>query len=262
MLVEASWTLGDRLLFHTSPNLRGDDVAELQSLLARLGFDAGRVDGIFGPDTAAAVLEFQRNGGLVIDGACGRDTVRALHQLSRHTGAGPGVSVVREFESLRHARATFTGHRVALGHFGGIAPVVRAVARVLARVGAGVMSLDDPDPSTQARAANRYGADLFVGLEAHAGPTTELAYYSVPRFTSPGGQRFATLLGQHMAPVLTTKPQVSGMGLPILRETRMPAVMVSLGPVRHVVDHAADLARALLTALDEWVSVPGDEPVS
>ena len=54
-LVEASWRLGDRLLFLTSPNLRGDDVAELQSRLGRLGFDCGRVDGILGPRTAASV---------------------------------------------------------------------------------------------------------------------------------------------------------------------------------------------------------------
>ncbi len=258
-LVEASWALGDRVLFHTSPNLRGDDVAELQTLLARLGFDAGRVDGIFGPDTAAAVIEFQRNCGLAIDGACGRDTVRALYQLSRHTGAGPGVSVVRELESLKETRSTLHGHRLALGHFGGIAPVVRAVARLVTRAGAGVISMEDPEPSTQAMAANRYGAELFVGLEAHAGPNTDLAFYSVPGFTSPGGRRLATLLREHMTPVLTTEPHVTGMRLPILRETRMPAVMISLGPVRHVVDHAADLAKALVDALDRWVCTSGEE---
>ena len=62
-LVEASWKLGDRLLFLTSPNLRGDDVAELQSRLGRLGFDCGRVDGILGPSTARALEEFQSNCG-------------------------------------------------------------------------------------------------------------------------------------------------------------------------------------------------------
>ena len=63
-LVEAGYRLGDRLLYHRAPMLRGDDVAELQRLLGGLGFDAGRVDGIFGPDTAAALVEFQRNAGL------------------------------------------------------------------------------------------------------------------------------------------------------------------------------------------------------
>ena len=41
--------------------LRGDDVAELQQDLGALGFDAGRVDGIFGPRTKDALEQFQRN---------------------------------------------------------------------------------------------------------------------------------------------------------------------------------------------------------
>ena len=81
-LVEAGHRLGDRLLYLRSPMLRGDDVAALQALLGALGFDAGRVDGIFGPDTQHAVAEFQRNTGLTTDGICGPATV---------TGAPPGI---------------------------------------------------------------------------------------------------------------------------------------------------------------------------
>ncbi|MSW12918.1 MAG: N-acetylmuramoyl-L-alanine amidase, partial [Actinobacteria bacterium] len=44
-LVESSFQLGDRLNYFSSPLQRGDDVAELQELLARTGFDIGRVDG-------------------------------------------------------------------------------------------------------------------------------------------------------------------------------------------------------------------------
>ena len=51
-LVEASWRLGDRHLYLRAPHLRGDDVAELQHRLGQFGFDAGRVDGIFGVETA------------------------------------------------------------------------------------------------------------------------------------------------------------------------------------------------------------------
>ena len=77
-LVEASWKLGDRALFLTSPNLRGDDVAELQTRLGRIGFDCGRVDGILGPRTAVALEEFQSNCGTTSDGVCGPETVRTL----------------------------------------------------------------------------------------------------------------------------------------------------------------------------------------
>ena len=82
------------------PNLRGDDVSELQAMLARIGFDPGRADGIFGPSTARALEDFQHNSGLYVDGVCGPDTVRALAVLARQTGSGPGVSVVRELATL------------------------------------------------------------------------------------------------------------------------------------------------------------------
>ena len=70
-LVEAGWRLGDRLLVLAAPQLRGDDIAELQDALNQLGFDCGRPDGIFGPATVRALEDFQRNGGLTPDGICG-----------------------------------------------------------------------------------------------------------------------------------------------------------------------------------------------
>ena len=42
-LVEASWRLGDRVLYLRAPHVRGDDVRDLQDRLATLGFDVGRV---------------------------------------------------------------------------------------------------------------------------------------------------------------------------------------------------------------------------
>ena len=76
-LVEAGYRLGDRLLYLRSPMLRGDDVAELQRHLGALGFDAGRVDGIFGPaHRTTRSSEFQRNVGLTTDGVCGPETAR------------------------------------------------------------------------------------------------------------------------------------------------------------------------------------------
>ena len=45
------------MLYHRIPMMRGDDVAELQARLNSLGFDTGKVDGIFGPDTLAGLLD-------------------------------------------------------------------------------------------------------------------------------------------------------------------------------------------------------------
>ena len=50
----------------------------LQRRLNALGFDAGREDGILGPETEAALRQFQRDAGIATDGVCGPATIAAL----------------------------------------------------------------------------------------------------------------------------------------------------------------------------------------
>jgi N-acetylmuramoyl-L-alanine amidase len=70
--------------------MRGDDVAALQNRLLGMGFDIGRIDGIFGPRTARALSEFQRAVGISDDGTCGPATFSALARLARTvTGGAP-----------------------------------------------------------------------------------------------------------------------------------------------------------------------------
>ena len=57
---------------------RGDPVRQLQRELNELGFDAGSADGVFGPITLRAVLDFQRANGLWVDGLVGPRTRAAL----------------------------------------------------------------------------------------------------------------------------------------------------------------------------------------
>jgi lysozyme family protein len=82
-LVDATFTLGDRLLYLRFPYLHGADVQTLQGALNVLGFACGRPDGIFGAFTERAVREFQLNTGSPADGIVGPDTVRAVTRL-RH----------------------------------------------------------------------------------------------------------------------------------------------------------------------------------
>lgn len=82
-LVDATFTLGDRLLYLRFPYLHGEDIRELQSALNALGFACGAADSIFGAFTERAVRDFQKNTGLASDGIVGPDTVRAVEGL-RH----------------------------------------------------------------------------------------------------------------------------------------------------------------------------------
>lgn len=251
-LVEASWTLGDRLLYLRSPNLRGDDVADMQERLSRLGFDCGRVDGIFGPLAVRAVTEFQQNCGLEPTGICGPDVVDALSVLGSQSGTGPGVAVVRETVALRDL--TSGEKRLVIGQSGRLSPLAHELVRRLRIQHPSTIAVHG-EASAQADAANRYGADAYLGIESSADARCTLAYFATDRFVSAGGKSLA----EHVQRALESRlPEfrtvVEGLRLPILRETRMPAVVCSLGPPDTVDLCASAVIATLARALDEWIS--------
>ena len=85
-LVDATFALGDRLLYLRVPYFHGADVRTLQGALNVLGFACGNPDAIFGAYTERAVREFQANTGQPADGIVGPDTVRSVMRL-RHVWA-------------------------------------------------------------------------------------------------------------------------------------------------------------------------------
>lgn len=60
---------------------RGSDVMEIQSLLSQIGYNPGPIDGIFGPLTQQAVINFQLDNNLTPDGIIGPNTYRILNKL-------------------------------------------------------------------------------------------------------------------------------------------------------------------------------------
>mgnify|MGYP001239158918 FL=1 len=238
--------------------MRGDDVAELQLRLGALGFDAGRVDGIFGPLTRTAVGEFQRNAGLVTDEVCGPDTVEALRRLEGR-GGGATVTAVRERDRLRRGLHSLPHLRVAVGSAAGLHPVTTGLAASLQETGVAVLPLEG-DWSDQAAAANDFGADVYVGLSVCEQQMVEASYFEVPGFASTGGRHLAQLVVKE----LPAAPgwgigHVVGMRLPILRETRSSAVVLELGDPATVAANQSLIIASLQRALECWASDPADE---
>ena len=261
-LVEAGRTLGERLLYYRRGMFRGDDVASLQRHLGALGFDAGRVDGIFGPQTHAAVCVFQRNVGLPEDGICGPGTVELLRRYAAKITGTVMVAGLRERVRLSEAPRTLQGWRIAIGETGGLGALADATRRSVRLGGADVLSFHTLDESAQAAQANEARVDVYLGIRLDpelSGCRT--AYFSGHNgFCSEAGRHLAQLVHE-IVPRRLGIPAAGcrGMRLAILRETRMPAVVVEIGPASVLVVRAAEVAEALEAALGKWVERPFPE---
>ncbi|MGO9197429.1 MAG: peptidoglycan-binding protein [Acidimicrobiales bacterium] len=254
-VVEAGFKLGDRLLYLRSPMLHGDDVADLQRQLSALGFDSGGVDGIFGDQTASALADFQHNIGISSDGICGPRTLAELSQLSLRKGAEDLVTSVREQLQVSKNAGTLQGRTVAVGEPGGFQAGATALARALVAVGAHPVTIHHPDESEQAAAANTAEADCYIGLRLEPELLgVHTVYYRGYRYESETSKHLAELISAAVVKALDVPDQGSdGMALPVLRETRMPAVVVELGSPAVIAMHTPQLAVAIIDALAEWL---------
>jgi N-acetylmuramoyl-L-alanine amidase len=256
-LVEAWWQLGDRLISLRSPMLRGDDVGELQRKLGALGFDSGRVDAIFGPLTERALKDFQRNVGLVTDGVCGPDVLAALGRLGAMTAGPVQVAGIREREFLERIPRSLSDRRIVIGDLGGLSMPAMGVARALREAGAVTTVVDHPDRSVQATQANAFDAELYIGLCISGDGEARAAYYSTDGFQSVGGRHLAELVAEAVGAWFPEDSTAAcGMRLPVLRETRMPAVVCHLPRIDLVVARYPQLAEALTSAISRWVAQP------
>jgi N-acetylmuramoyl-L-alanine amidase len=291
-LEEARWRLGDRILrYSISGVMVGDDARALQQRLAELGFDPGRVDGIFGPKTEQALRDFQRNLDLSADGSCGPATLKAIKALGRLVVGGQ-PQAMRESEIIHRAGPALSGKVVIVdaGYSGtqsrrGIDDLaVRAVigdlaSRVEGRLGAaGVQaflshSINSPtDELTRANFANATEANLVISLDVdeHDNPLASgVATYHYGGDRDGGhsavGEKFAGLLQREiLARTDLHNCRTHGKTWDLLRHTRMPAVKVDVGYITNVGDAArlADpsfrdvLAEAIVVAVQRLYLPP------
>ncbi len=265
-LVESGFALGDRLLYERSPNLRGDDVAELQHRLNALGFDAGREDGILGHQSAAALREFQRNTGLSVDGILGPETLRSLSRVG--SMAAGSVASVREREQLRHPRR-LRDHRVFIAVGPEFQTLGDVIGRSLSGVGAQTITdLSGEGDSIIAARANQYRADLFLAVRAGDRSGCRCHYFASGEFRSEAGFRVATAIQEELESVLGPGDEDGACGrtFAILRETRMAAVVCepvgehdveAMGAlVAAVADVGAAITRGIQRGIEEQPAEP------
>jgi N-acetylmuramoyl-L-alanine amidase len=293
-LDEARWRLGDRILSYLPARLlAGDDVTALQQRLLDMGFDCGRVDGLFGVETEQALREFQRNIGIPADSTCGPTTLKALNQLAR-TVVGGRPQAMRETEAINRAGPTLSGKLVIIdpghggqdsgvgGHQLGEAVLVYDLAsRVEGRLTATGSSAyltrgpdGDLDEVDRANFANAADADLVISLhvDAHSNRTAagcSTYYFGNDRIghSSAIGERFADLVQREVCARtdlvdLRTHPKTWDL----LRRTRMPAVRIELGYLTNPSDAARlsdpafrDVLAEAIVAAVQRLYLPPDE---
>ena len=256
-LDEARWRLGDRILLLGAQSLmRGDDVAALQERLIQMGFNCGKVDGVYGIKTEAAVKEFQKSVGIVIDGKCGPSTLISLIRLVK-TVQGGAPNALRE--SVKHSvRSPALANKVIVidpswgGQFAGesfhgvtesevVFDLAQRLEGRLLALGVNVVltrsSKNSPLEKERIEIANSVNADLLIALKVDSYKNEKangVATYYYGRddkgVHSVVGERFANLIQREICArtdLLNCRTHAKSWDL--LRLTVAPAVRIDLG---------------------------------
>ncbi|MEY3163575.1 MAG: hypothetical protein RI887_399 [Actinomycetota bacterium] len=294
-LDEARWRLGDRILLLGAQSLmRGDDVAALQERLIQMGFNCGKVDGVYGIKTEAAVKEFQKSVGIVVDGKCGPTTLISLMRLVK-TVQGGAPSALRE--SVKHSvRSPALANKVIVidpswgGQFAGesfhgvtesevVFDLAQRLEGRLLALGVNVVltrsSKNSPLEKERIEIANSVNADLLIALKVDSYKNEKangVATYYYGRddkgVHSVVGERFANLIQREICArtdLLNCRTHAKSWDL--LRLTVAPAVRIDLGYLSNPQDakRLADaqfrdqLAEAMIVAIQRlYLSVEDD----
>jgi N-acetylmuramoyl-L-alanine amidase len=256
-LVEASYRLGDRFLYLREPLFRGDDVREIQRYLNRLGFHAGREDGIFGQQTDQAVRAFQRNLGLPVDGIVGSSTIEYLLRLER---AMKPTSVAAVHERIQdEVSLPLEGRKVFLdaGNHAFLKSSLFSTLRdLLIKERAQPFSLEPQEslPSEHERAyfANQQEAEVALSIHLltdHQPVPLRTYYFAGKTYISPRGLRLAQLILNALSPLGYSDRVSQGKSFPLLRETRMTCVVVELPGL---LSEEVSIAAAFVDALRQY----------
>jgi len=256
-LEEARFKLGDRVLvFNAAALMRGDDVSNLQDRLIQMGFNCGKVDGVYGANTEGAVREFQKSVGILSDGRCGPATLISLMRLVK-TVSGGAPSALRE--SVKHSvRSPALANKVIVidpswgGEFTGesangvveseiVFDLAQRLEGRLIALGVNVVltrsANNSPLETDRIKVANTVSADLVIALKVDSYKNEKangVATYFYGRddkgVRSVVGERFANLIQREIcARTDLLNCHTHAKSWDLLRLTTAPTVRIDLG---------------------------------
>ncbi len=282
-LEEARFKLGDRVLsFNSSSLMRGDDVSNLQDRLIQMGFNCGKVDGIYGANTERAVKEFQKSVGIAADGKCGPATLISLMRLVK-TVSGGAPNQLRE--TVKHSvRSPALANKVIVidpswgGEFTGesangvveseiVFDLAQRLEGRLIALGVNVVltrsANNSPLEVDRIKVANSVNADLVIALKVDSYKNEKangVATYFYGRddkgVRSVVGERFANLIQREIcARTDLLNCHTHAKSWDLLRLTIAPTVRIDLGYLSNPKDAKRLAAAAFRDQLAEAMIV-------
>lgn len=241
-LDEARWKLGDRVLSLMSPMMRGDDVAALQSQLSEMGFNSGRVDGIFGVESESAVKEFQKSVGVKVDGRCGPATIMSIMRLKKMVSGGAPLQL-RDANIRAERGPALAGKVIVLdpSEASEIFDLAQRLEGRLIALGVNVYltrtNSSTPRELERVEIANLANADLVISLHQDRYPNSKAHGVATYYYGSDShgihsivGERFATLAQREICArtdLLNCRTHAKTWDL--LRLVKAPIVRIELG---------------------------------
>jgi len=246
-LEESRWKLGDRSLYlQNTQAMRGDDIAALQSRLTEMGFNCGRVDGIFGELTESAVKEFQKSVGAKVDGRCGPATIIALLRLTKIVSGG-APAALRESANQKNRGPALANKVIVLDPSSKehereiVYDIAQRIEGRLLALGASVFltrgTQNNPSEAERISFTNQSSADLLISLhvDSYRNPAARgvaTFFYGSDQHGvhSIVGERFASLVQREIcARTDFLNCRTHAKTWDSLRLTKAPAVRVDLG---------------------------------
>ena len=128
-----------------------------------------------------------------------------------------------------------------------------SLRRTLVEAGAKVLTSHHPDWSTHAGQANAFDADFCIGVEIRE-EGSSVCHFLGDHFESPTGKQLGDVISNELGPLFGDIPSV-GMRLPLLRETRMPALLLRIDDTTTLVRSHQAMAKIVTDALRQFVEM-------